>query len=110
MFFALADADVGPPLIVEGHELHPEPCPLEGALELLDRELGAEPDALSVRGPLRRERTLRGDLDGGGQALGRDDPRLGADRHRQQEDDPSPAAASAARPDDQSPDSRNVVE
>ena len=43
-------ADVGLGLVVEGHELDLEARLLEGALELLDGELGAELDALAERG------------------------------------------------------------
>ena len=44
MFFALATAMSGPPLVIKRRELQPEPQALERTAELLERELGAEPD------------------------------------------------------------------
>jgi hypothetical protein len=101
---------VGAPLIIECGELHPEPQALERPAELLEGELGAEPDLV----PARRFRSsaLSGlcvairmvtrlwaaPVDGSAHARR---VRRAATRGR---------SAIAARPAGQSPDSRNVVE
>src|SRR5438445_727631 len=65
----VGDADVGLGLVVEGDQLHLEALLLQGSLELLDRQLRAELDALAERRLTAAERTLRRDLDGALAAL-----------------------------------------
>jgi hypothetical protein len=60
----VGDADVGLGLVVERNQLNLEALLLQGPLELLDRELRAEFDALAERRLTAAERALRRDLDG----------------------------------------------
>ena len=101
-------ADIGFPLVVEGHQLHPETHLPQRPPELLDRELRAEPDRFAAR-TRPGQRALGGDPDDG-PALGGGDPQRRAGQDGQDSGDPDEPRHRRPLRACQSPDSRKVVE